>query len=111
MNTKQIHEAFDKLLETSPAGHALQRRAGITAQQAATYRYLLKKRARLKLETKLHYLKLAGLIDTDRQHYTKNDMLSFARFALHPKNKQALTLGMDYLLDKWHAIPKKPRPR
>ena len=111
MSPKQIHDAFDALLELTPTGHALQRQAGMGAQQAATYRYVLKKRQRLKLETKLHWLQLAGILSRDQQQYTKPDMLSFARFALHPKNKEALTLGMDYLLDKWHAIPKKPRAK
>jgi hypothetical protein len=109
MTPTQIHDAFDRLLAKTPEAHKVARAAGMTSQQAAKYRYLMKVRGRLKLETKLYWLHRSGLMPREASPFTRKDMISFAKFALHPKNKAALNLGMDYLLDKWHAIPKKPK--
>lgn len=84
----------------------------MSGQMASQYRFYLNHGKGLHIETKIKWLKKAGIpIGTD-QRYTRTDMLDFLRFSRRQDSQRsATTLGDEYLLDKYFIWVQQGRPR
>jgi hypothetical protein len=111
MTIPDIHNAFNDLLEAGNLQKIRQRRAiGLSGRAASWYRWQ-NARGRLGIQTKINWLKRAGIDTGSSLEFNRADMIEFLEFSRRKDSQRSVAaLGDEYLFDKFLVWRSQGKP-